>query len=211
MNTINPTQHLGLVHHTARKFLAWCKGALEYEDLIQAGSIGLLKAADKFDESRGIAFSTYASYWVWQSILREAQNHGRNIRIPCNMHERYRRDGIPLPPPTLSLDAPLTHADGEDRTILDTIGVDDDPVEAIHQSEIAENVQALLNTLSPRLRFVVQERFGRHEATLSEVAEKLGGRTRERARQCEAKALKNLARADRRMGGAGQALATEVG
>ena len=210
--TINPTNHLGLVHHTARKFLAWCKGALEYEDLIQAGSIGLLKAADKFDESLGFSFSTYANYWIWQSILREVQNSGRNIRIPCHVHERHRRLGIPLPPPTLSLDTRLTHADGDDRTVLDTIAVEDDPIEAIHQRELAENVHALINTLSPRLQLLVRERFGKREATLREIAETMGeGRTRQRAQQLERKALNNLARADRRMGGAAQELAAEVG
>lgn len=209
--TINPTDHLGLVHHTARKFRAWCIGALEYDDLVQAGSIGLLAAAEKFDASRGFAFSTYANYWIWHFILREVQNHGRNIRIPCNMHERYRREGIPLPPPTLSLDAPLNcNGDSMDRTLVDYIAVEDDPVESIHQRELAENVHALINTLSPKLQMVVRERFGKHEKTLSEVAVQLGGRTRERARQMEAKALQNLARADRRMGGAGQALAGEA-
>ena len=57
-------------------------------DLIQEGNLGLMQAANKFDYQRGYKFSTYAAWWIRQSIGRALANHGRTIRIPVNLVEK---------------------------------------------------------------------------------------------------------------------------
>lgn len=60
-------------------------------DLIQEGNLGLMKATDKFEYRRGYHFSTYATWWVRQSINRAISDHGRTIRIPVHMTDQLRR------------------------------------------------------------------------------------------------------------------------
>jgi RNA polymerase primary sigma factor len=79
---------------------------LDSEDLEQVGFMGLIKAAQKFDLSRGVSFSTYAVHWIKQAIAREIMDHGYAIRIPVHMMERINKvvatdnrlagEGIPL-------------------------------------------------------------------------------------------------------------------
>lgn len=64
---------------------------LEFEDLEQAGFIGLIKAAHKFDVAQGTAFSTYAVFWLRQSIKREIMDYGYPIRIPVYVMERIEQ------------------------------------------------------------------------------------------------------------------------
>lgn len=63
-------------------------GKYDVEDLIQEGNIGLMKAIEKYDNSYDIAFSTYAVYWIKQSIVRSIHDSGRAIRIPAHMQQR---------------------------------------------------------------------------------------------------------------------------
>ncbi len=64
---------------------------LSFLDLIQAGNVGLIKAADKFDYTRGTKFGTYATWWIRQSVARTLKQQGRNIRIPVHTNDRIRK------------------------------------------------------------------------------------------------------------------------
>lgn len=79
--------NLRLVVSIAKKYIG--QGVL-FMDLVQEGSMGLMKAAEKFDYERGFKFSTYATWWIKQSIVRSISNHSRTIRIPVHMSDKIR-------------------------------------------------------------------------------------------------------------------------
>jgi RNA polymerase primary sigma factor len=76
-----------LVVSIARKFTGH---GVPFLDLIQEGNLGLIKAVEKFDYQRGFRFSTYATWWIRQSVLRAISYQGRNIRMPVYMSDRIR-------------------------------------------------------------------------------------------------------------------------
>ena len=80
--------NLRLVVSIAKRYVG--QGVL-FMDLVQEGSIGLIRAAEKFDYSKNFKFSTYATWWIKQSIIRAIANHSKTIRIPVHMAGKIRK------------------------------------------------------------------------------------------------------------------------
>ena len=183
--------------------------AMELLALIQEGNLGLEHAVEKFDWRRGFKFSTYATFWIRQSIGRALDQKASLIRLPSDRSASLRAalrhsggdsDGLDdenawlqrISTPT-SLDKNI--GDEGDSTLVDLIG-DDAPSPEDHalESDRKEMIRGLLDRLDPRAQLAVARRFGLIDGeshSYREVGEELGV-TAEAARRLVKRAVDEL-------------------
>lgn len=217
--------NMGLVGSSVSRYLG---AGLDFEDLQQHGVLGLMRAIEKWDGSRGLKFSTYAINWINQAMSRAVADEGATIRLPVHMYEIVRKvqairsklqrenddcsiaqiarraelspeqvvKCLRLAAGVISIDAPLG-ADGE-ITFAELVPIpfehDANPDYVVDRAVGAELVRKAVSSLKEREAKVLELRFGfdgEDDLTLEKVGEHFSF-TRERARQVEGKAKKNL-------------------
>jgi RNA polymerase primary sigma factor len=178
---------------------------MNYGDLFQEGILGLQKAVFRFDPERSIRFSTYATYWIRQSIRKALIDKSRMIRVPQAVQEELRKEKSALE--TKEADR-IRRVMGD--TILFSYGETDDSKdrfsfeikdpstpefgEELHTATVPRMVHRALGNLSSRERDVLLRRFGlggERPHTLEEIGVRLN-LSRERIRQIEQEALARM-------------------
>lgn len=201
-------------------------------DLINEGNLGLMHAVEKYEPERGFRFSTYATWWIKQSIERAIMNQTRTIRLPVHVIKELNiyltaakkmtkelgrepsaeeiaktldrpleevRQALHLTDDAISADAIIGNSEEGGKSLMDILPDTNiiNPVETLFQEDLSNSLTQCLDELDERQRQVVCRRFGLEgfeRQTLEEVGEAVG-LTRERVRQIQLLALKELRRA----------------
>ena len=179
---------------------------LSLGDLINEGNLGLIKAAQRFDETRGFKFISYAVWWIRQSILQSLNENARTIRLSVNVVQELQKakkevekNGADLPdkfvnlPTTINYDAPLNE---EGDTLLDLIkNPDAELPDSIFDTKeiLKDKLKEILGILDDREKIIIEDYFGLsgQTRTLEDIGNDFS-LTKERVRQIKEKALRKL-------------------
>jgi len=188
--------NLGLVHLVANQMR---RNGIRYEDIVQEGTLGLLRATETFEPDRGIRFSTYCVYWIRAKIQRLLQRVDRDENPSIAGAEMETLESGRRRRPrsrAVSLEAPVSSADGDERSVGDLVKSEgDDPEDATLRFERDRTVDRVLGEIAaeigdPRLKTIIEKRLLAEEPeTLAILGDRLN-LSREGARLLENKVLK---------------------
>jgi RNA polymerase primary sigma factor len=179
---------------------------LPLSDLINEGNLGLIKAANRFDPTRGFKFISYAVYWIKQSIMQSLNDNSRMIRLPANIINKISQeskkalnedDDLEKTYPTcISLNSPI--GEFNDYELGDMVAdntIDKLDVLEYETGRLKKAVNNTLNCLNERERGIIECYFGLNTQCEPMTLEAIGDRydlTKERIRQIKEKAIRRL-------------------